>query len=29
MADDPSFHWFGRVILDLHFDACRTIITLS
>jgi len=22
MADDPGFHWFDRVILDLHFDAC-------
>ena len=22
MADDPSFHWYDRVILDLHFDAC-------
>jgi Fic family protein len=23
MADDPSFRWIDRVILDLHFDACR------
>ncbi len=23
MADDPSFRWLDRVILDLHFDACR------
>lgn len=23
MADDPGFHWFARVILDLHFDACH------
>jgi len=22
MASDPGFHWFDRVILDLHFDAC-------
>jgi Fic family protein len=22
MAVDPSFRWFDRVILDLHFDAC-------
>lgn len=22
MAKDPSFAWHGRVILDLHFDAC-------
>jgi Fic family protein len=22
MADDPGFHWYDRVILDLHFDAC-------
>lgn len=22
MSDDPSFEWLGRVILDLHFDAC-------
>lgn len=22
MAGDPGFHWFDRVILDLHFDAC-------
>jgi Fic family protein len=22
MADDPSFAWGDRVILDLHFDAC-------
>jgi Fic family protein len=22
MADDPSFRWLDRVILDLHFDAC-------
>ena len=22
MAGDPSFRWFDRVILDLHFDAC-------
>jgi Fic family protein len=22
MAADPSFAWSGRVILDLHFDAC-------
>ena len=22
MATDPGFHWFDRVILDLHFDAC-------
>jgi Fic family protein len=22
MADDPSFRWVDRVILDLHFDAC-------
>jgi len=22
MADDERFHWFDRVILDLHFDAC-------
>src|SRR6202035_4594430 len=22
MAADPGFHWFDRVILDLHFDAC-------
>jgi Fic family protein len=23
MADDPSFRWLDRVILDLHFDSCR------
>ncbi len=23
MADDPGFRWSDRVILDLHFDACR------
>jgi Fic family protein len=23
MAIDPSFRWLDRVILDLHFDACR------
>jgi Fic/DOC family len=23
MSDDPSFRWLDRVILDLHFDACR------
>jgi Fic family protein len=23
MADDPAFHWYDRVILDLHFDACE------
>lgn len=23
MADDPSFRWLDRVILDLHFDACQ------
>ncbi len=23
LADDPSFRWFDRVILDLHFDACE------
>jgi Fic family protein len=23
MTDDPSFRWLDRVILDLHFDACR------
>ena len=23
MADDPSFRWLDRVILDLHFDACH------
>lgn len=23
MADDPSFRWLDRVLLDLHFDACR------
>lgn len=23
MADDPVFEWRDRVILDLHFDACR------
>jgi Fic family protein len=22
MADDPSFRWLDRIILDLHFDAC-------
>jgi Fic family protein len=22
MAEDPSFRWVDRVILDLHFDAC-------
>lgn len=22
MADDPTFRWHERVILDLHFDAC-------
>jgi Fic family protein len=22
LADDPSFRWLDRVILDLHFDAC-------
>lgn len=22
MAGDPGFHWFDRVVLDLHFDAC-------
>ncbi|HET9242920.1 MAG TPA: Fic family protein [Gaiella sp.] len=22
MADDPSFRWLDRVILDLHFDTC-------
>lgn len=24
MADDPVFEWRDRVILDLHFDACRS-----
>jgi Fic family protein len=24
MADDPSFRWLDRVILDLHFDACAS-----
>lgn len=23
MAGDPAFRWLDRVILDLHFDACR------
>jgi Fic family protein len=23
MADDPSFRWVDRVILDLHFDTCQ------
>jgi Fic family protein len=23
MADDPGFHWYDRVILDLHFEACE------
>ena len=23
MADDPTFTWSSRVILDLHFEACR------
>lgn len=23
MAGDPSFRWYDRVILDLHFDACH------
>lgn len=23
MAEDPGFRWHERVILDLHFDACR------
>jgi Fic family protein len=23
MAEDPSFRWLDRAILDLHFDACR------
>jgi Fic family protein len=23
MAEDPDFRWSDRVILDLHFDACR------
>jgi Fic family protein len=23
MAEDPSFRWLDRVILDLHFDACH------
>lgn len=23
MADDPSFRWLDRVILDLHFDVCQ------
>jgi hypothetical protein len=23
MARDPEFRWLDRVILDLHFDACR------
>jgi len=23
MADDPGFAWSDRVVLDLHFDACR------
>jgi Fic family protein len=22
LADDPSFRWLDRVVLDLHFDAC-------
>jgi Fic family protein len=22
MADDPSFRWLDRIVLDLHFDAC-------
>src|SRR5450755_3118932 len=22
MAEDPTFSWSARVILDLHFDAC-------
>lgn len=22
LADDPSFRWLDRVLLDLHFDAC-------
>jgi hypothetical protein len=22
MSDDPGFRWDGRVVLDLHFDAC-------
>ena len=24
LADDPVFEWRDRVILDLHFDACRS-----
>jgi Fic family protein len=23
MACDPGFHWYDRVILDLHFEACH------
>ncbi|HVQ57328.1 MAG TPA: Fic family protein [Solirubrobacterales bacterium] len=23
LADDPSFRWLDRIILDLHFDACQ------
>jgi Fic family protein len=23
MADDPDFRWLDRVVLDLHYDACR------
>ncbi len=23
MAEDPDFRWLDRVILDLHYDACR------
>lgn len=23
MATDPVFHWYDRVILDLHFEACE------
>lgn len=23
LSDDPAFRWLDRVILDLHFDACR------
>ncbi len=29
MAIDPHFRWLDRVILDLHFDACRFSATNS
>lgn len=24
LADDPSFHWSDRLLLDLHFEACAS-----